>query len=240
MIKNGKMLIITFIVLLFISAAGACGIEKPLQNSTADSVDELALQKEALKLVSENTSDRPVDSALKFAKTETRDQKDWWVIELFKPGMGDAAPVNIGWYYVSKADKSLFWLDTEKNQLIPLSEFQGLDTDKKSQTSTAATTLSELEKEEIVSPDRVTNEDEAINKLAAALGEIPAGYAFMMDREEVKDTKSFYVIRLFENVGSEETGDAHISTVGWYYVEKGPGTIYEYDVVLDSLKEFKK
>lgn len=56
---------------------------------------------------------------------------------------------------------------------------------------------------------------------------------FRYDHDETKKGVQYYVIQAFEDHSD------HITTIGWYYVDKNTGKAYELDVVSNSLVPLK-
>lgn len=52
---------------------------------------------------------------------------------------------------------------------------------------------------------------------------------FVFDHEDIKNNEIYYVIQVFDNM------EDHSATMGWYYVNKKSGKIYEWDLGEDKL-----
>ncbi|WP_446898954.1 hypothetical protein ACSVC9_03405 [Clostridium sp. LBM24168] len=53
--------------------------------------------------------------------------------------------------------------------------------------------------------------------------------SFTFDHNEIKDNAEYYVIHAFDSM------EDHGATIGWYYVNKSNGKVYEYDLVNNKL-----
>ncbi|HWP97266.1 MAG TPA: stalk domain-containing protein [Syntrophomonadaceae bacterium] len=59
------------------------------------------------------------------------------------------------------------------------------------------------------------------------------GVGYLVDSSEIRNGSDYYIVKAYVTV--DDGGSSHISTVGWYYVDKADGSVYSWDMTDDSL-----
>ncbi|MCT8977752.1 hypothetical protein N4T77_14220 [Clostridium sp. CX1] len=71
--------------------------------------------------------------------------------------------------------------------------------------------------------------DQAVKIAAKYVTNKGTNTKFSFDHEDSRNGVNYYVIHAFEDMGD------HVATLGWYYIEKGYGKAYEWDLAEDQL-----
>ncbi|HEX2925798.1 MAG TPA: stalk domain-containing protein [Ruminiclostridium sp.] len=80
------------------------------------------------------------------------------------------------------------------------------------------------------------SESAAIDKVKAVLGNIGDKCGLEVDNVQNKDGVDYYVVKYYQTVVDDpSTGESHISTIDWFYVNKHTGEVYLWDIVQDKL-----
>lgn len=59
--------------------------------------------------------------------------------------------------------------------------------------------------------------------------------SYLVDHEEIRNGSNYYIIKAYVTV-DDGGGYIHTSAIGWYYVDKNDGSVYEWDMTDDSLR----
>ncbi len=81
--------------------------------------------------------------------------------------------------------------------------------------------------------ESLIKEEQAITRVMQA-AHLDDGVEYIIAGEEFRNDTPYYVIKAFVSV-DDGSGYGHTSAVGWYYVDKYRGSVYEWDLINDTL-----
>lgn len=86
-----------------------------------------------------------------------------------------------------------------------------------------------LESNKVQNSNGMVTAEQAVQSAAKYISNKGENTKFSFDHEESRNGTDYYVIHAFEDMGD------HVATLGWYYVEKNGGKVYEWNLAGDEL-----